>query len=152
MRRLPPWTKPDQNLFVGMQLVELTPELRLHYGAREDRGVLVLRVESNSPAAQAGVLVGDVLTEIDLQPVIAPAGLWSSLALWSPDLPLPLGLIRNSEPLIAEIQLLKPTSEGSAASSRQAPPRAGSEALEREIERLERRLEALRRRVKKPQE
>ena len=152
MRRLLAWTQPGRELYVGMQIVELTPELRLHYGSRQDRGVLVLRVEANSPAAQAGVRVGDVLTEIDRQPIAAPAGLWSSLALWPADLPLPIGLIRNRDALVAELRLLKPTTEGAAASSSRPAAKASSEALEREIERLERRLELLRKRLNRPQD
>lgn len=51
--------------FIGVRLVEITPELRAHYGAPRDAGVLVSEVESDSPAARAGVQVGDVITEVD---------------------------------------------------------------------------------------
>lgn len=51
--------------FVGVTLLEITPELRAHFGAPNDAGVLVSEVESGTPAAKAGVEVGDVITEID---------------------------------------------------------------------------------------
>jgi len=51
--------------FLGVQLTELTPELRTHFGAREDAGVLVAKVVEDGPAAKAGLRVGDVLTHID---------------------------------------------------------------------------------------
>jgi len=46
-------------------LTELTPELRAHFGAPEDAGVMVSKVEPGSPAEKAGVKVGDILTSVD---------------------------------------------------------------------------------------
>ncbi len=40
----------------------MTPELRTHYGAPKDAGVLVAGVESESPASKAGIQVGDIVT------------------------------------------------------------------------------------------
>lgn len=51
--------------YLGVRILDLTPELRQHFGAPRDAGVLVSRVEEKSPAAEAGVLVGDVLTGVD---------------------------------------------------------------------------------------
>jgi predicted metalloprotease with PDZ domain len=48
---------------LGVMLIGLTPELRKHLGAAEDRGVLVARVERGSPAEAAGIAVGDVIVE-----------------------------------------------------------------------------------------
>jgi hypothetical protein len=39
---------------LGVFVLGITPELRKHFGVPEDRGVLVARVESGSPAASAG--------------------------------------------------------------------------------------------------
>jgi C-terminal processing protease CtpA/Prc len=51
--------------YLGVQVLDLTPELRRHFGVPEDSGVLVSRVEEGSPAEAAGILVGDVLTVVD---------------------------------------------------------------------------------------
>lgn len=51
--------------FLGVRLIEITDELRAHYGAPRDAGVLVAEVEAGSPAARAGIEVGDVLTSVD---------------------------------------------------------------------------------------
>ncbi len=55
--------------FIGVELVDLTPELRRHFGAPEDAGVMVARVREGSPAAAAGIAVGDIITRVDDQPV-----------------------------------------------------------------------------------
>src|SRR6478672_7875307 len=47
---------------IGVRLLEMTPELRAHYGAPRDAGVLVAGVEKDSPAAKAGIQVGDIIT------------------------------------------------------------------------------------------
>jgi len=51
--------------YLGVQLINITPELRAHYGAPRDAGVLVGAVEPDSPAAKAGLSVGDVITRVD---------------------------------------------------------------------------------------
>lgn len=51
--------------YLGVELVDLTPELRRHFGAAEGTGVMVSRVESGSPADKAGVEVGDIITAVD---------------------------------------------------------------------------------------
>ena len=47
---------------LGVRLLEMTPELRAHYGAPPEAGVLVAAVEKESPASKAGIQVGDIIT------------------------------------------------------------------------------------------
>jgi hypothetical protein len=51
--------------YIGVQLITLTPELRQHFGVPGDRGVMVSKVLEDTPAARAGVEVGDVLVTAD---------------------------------------------------------------------------------------
>lgn len=51
--------------FIGVTLVEITPELRAHYGAPKEAGVVVSGVEADTPAGRAGIQVGDVITSVD---------------------------------------------------------------------------------------
>ena len=55
--------------YLGVELTELTPELRSHFGVPDDRGVMIGHVEEDSPAAAAGLAVGDIVTAIDGEPV-----------------------------------------------------------------------------------
>jgi membrane-associated protease RseP (regulator of RpoE activity) len=50
---------------LGVAVLQISPELRAHLGAPGDRGVLVDAVKPDSPAARAGVRVGDVILEVD---------------------------------------------------------------------------------------
>jgi membrane-associated protease RseP (regulator of RpoE activity) len=49
---------------LGIMVTGLTQELRSFYGVPDDRGVLVARVAPHSPAARAGLRVGDILVGV----------------------------------------------------------------------------------------
>jgi S1-C subfamily serine protease len=51
--------------FIGVRPLEMTPELRAHFGAPRDAGVLVGEVDAAGPAARAGIQVGDIVTAAD---------------------------------------------------------------------------------------
>ncbi len=53
----------------GLQIQNLSEDLVERMGLQVDKGVLVTEVEADSPADLAGILRGDVITEIDSQPV-----------------------------------------------------------------------------------
>lgn len=46
---------------IGVQPLELTPELRSYFGAPGDAGVMIARVEKGGPADRAGLKVGDII-------------------------------------------------------------------------------------------
>ncbi len=55
--------------YLGVEAVELTAELRGHFGAPVENGVMVSRVADGSPAQNAGLQVGDILTSVDEEPI-----------------------------------------------------------------------------------
>ncbi len=58
---------------LGLSLAELSPELREEFGiAQETRGVLVLDVDRNSPAAEENIAPGDVITKVGRREVSEP--------------------------------------------------------------------------------
>ena len=54
---------------LGMTVNEITPELARQFGLSEESGLVVVQVEDNSPAAEAGIRQGDIIMEIDQEPV-----------------------------------------------------------------------------------
>jgi serine protease Do len=54
---------------LGLELQELTPEIARRLGVKDERGVVVTEVRPDSPAAQAGLAAGDVIREVNRQPV-----------------------------------------------------------------------------------
>lgn len=61
--------------FLGVQLSELTPELRTHFGVPDDAGVMVGKVVDDSPAFRAGLEVGDIVTAVGHEPVASASAL-----------------------------------------------------------------------------
>lgn len=53
---------------LGMTVEEITPQLAESLGLSEKTGLVVMQVESNSPADEAGLKQGDIILEIDQVP------------------------------------------------------------------------------------
>jgi membrane-associated protease RseP (regulator of RpoE activity) len=51
--------------YIGARLIDVTEELRVHWGAPKDAGVLVAEIEKDGPAEKAGLRVGDIVTKAD---------------------------------------------------------------------------------------
>src|SRR5687768_12939429 len=65
---------------LGATVMGLTPELRTHFGSTSQSGMLVGSVEPGSPAAEAGVRVGDVIVEVNGRHVDAVDDIRSAMA------------------------------------------------------------------------
>ena len=64
--------------YTGVTLEPLNAQLAQFFGAAAGKGLLVRNVVANSPAAQAGMQVGDVVVQADAKPV-ASSGDWSKV-------------------------------------------------------------------------
>lgn len=81
--------------YLGVSLTELTPQIRQRLGVGVPAGVVVVGVEAASPAAQAGIQPGDVITGIADQPVATVHDLLSRLSQAQPGQTLPLTVVRE---------------------------------------------------------
>jgi len=54
---------------LGMTVQDITPEIARSLGLEEELGVVVTRVEPGSPAAKSGLRRGDVIQEVNRQPI-----------------------------------------------------------------------------------
>jgi serine protease Do len=54
---------------LGMTVREITPELARNFGLSETSGVVVVQVQNNTPAQEAGLAPGDIILEMDQVPV-----------------------------------------------------------------------------------
>jgi serine protease Do len=57
----------------GITLQEITPELAQQYDLTETSGLIIVNVESNSPAAEADLRSGDIILEVDQIPLKSTA-------------------------------------------------------------------------------
>lgn len=89
---------------LGFTAAEMTAELRRHYGAPEDRGVLITGVEPETPAAKLGLAVGDVVTDVGARPVESPAELQRRLALRHLTEPVEVRIVRGREARVLALE------------------------------------------------
>jgi len=80
---------------LGVEVIEMSEELRRYFGAPEDGGVLVNRVAPESPGAQAGLQAGDVIVEVDGKKVADTGDLIGALSDKPAGEKATLSVIRN---------------------------------------------------------
>jgi S1-C subfamily serine protease len=90
---------------LGLRIESMTPELREFFGAPEDQGVLVSSVVADSPAAEAGMRVGDVIVSVDGNDVSSPAELTWSAKLEDPTVVLDVIRERRSQEVQVTLDL-----------------------------------------------
>ncbi len=100
--------------FIGVagQNVMLHRRIVRFYNLSVEAGVLVVAVESNSPASKAGLQEGDILIAFDDQPILSIDGLHKMLAQHPVNLRASLTLIRKTEKLTIAIVPAESKAEG----------------------------------------
>jgi len=66
--------------YMGVQLHQLNQDLADYFGVKPDAGVLVLEVEDDSPAKNAGIKAGDIITKVDNETVAAPEDIFDIMS------------------------------------------------------------------------
>ena len=54
---------------LGIEMQDLTPELASAFGLTEKKGAVITKIGPNTPAAEAGLKTGDVITAVNSQPI-----------------------------------------------------------------------------------
>ena len=91
--------------YLGVQLLDITEELREFYGAPKDAGILISRVAADSPAAAAGFEVGDVITGVGGEPTHTSRDVMREVARFEPEHPIAVEVIRAGAPLTVNATL-----------------------------------------------
>ena len=83
--------------YIGVGIQEVTPELAKQFNVPAEKGALVREVEPNSAGAKAGLQTGDVITEMNGQPVAGPNDLSLRVGMMTPGTSVHLKVVRNGE-------------------------------------------------------
>jgi serine protease Do len=91
------------NRRLGVAVVPLSDQLATYFGVKN--GVLVSEVESNTPAATAGIQAGDVITAVNGQAVASSADLLRAVREAESGSTLEIRLTRNRKDLTVKAAL-----------------------------------------------
>ena len=112
--------------YLGVHIQELTPELARAFALKDGGGVLIGDVSPDTPAAQAGLKKGDVILQVNGQPVNAPNQLQVQISQFAPGTPIKLQIWHNGASENVSLKL----AELSEHDDQQASSETGGAALE----------------------
>ena len=112
--------------WLGVEIQPVTPELADSLGAKAASGALVAKENPNSPAASAGVKVGDIITAVNGDKVADPKELARRIAALGPKKVAELAVLRGGASQTIDVTLgAMPTEKEQVAMNAPAVPEAG---------------------------
>jgi len=81
--------------YLGVHIQDVTPDLATAFGLKQGGGVLIGDVSPDTPAAHAGLKKGDVILQINGEPIDARNQLQVQIAQMAPGTPVKLQIWRN---------------------------------------------------------
>ena len=108
--------------YIGVGIQEVTPDLARAFHVTAEKGALVGEVQPNSPGAKVGLQRGDVITELDGQPITGPNDLRLKVGTLAPGATVHLKVDRGGESKGFTVVL-----EEAPSSKKVATPSSGSE-------------------------
>ncbi|MCW5590309.1 MAG: Do family serine endopeptidase [Legionellales bacterium] len=91
---------------LGVLVQNLTPDLADSFGSPNAKGALISQVNKNTPADQAGLQAGDIITKVNDQPVDNSNEVRNLISLMEPDTSVSLTILRNNKPQTIRTKLL----------------------------------------------
>ena len=88
---------------IGVQIQDLTPEFAEALGTTYQRGALVNQVIPGTPAEAAGIEAGDVVVEMNGEPVVGSSDLRNKVGLLRVGDAVRLTIVRDGEPIAIEL-------------------------------------------------
>lgn len=88
--------KPQKDNKLGIEVQELTPEIARSYGYGDQKGVIVSKIQPNSPAAWAGLKKGTLIVSINQQAVTNLDQFYKQIETHDPAKPILL-LVKQGE-------------------------------------------------------
>lgn len=97
--------------WLGVYIQDITPAMEEKFGVKAGEGVLVSDLIAGSPAKEAGIEGGDVITKVDGEPVGSSDDLISTISTKAVGTVVTLEIVRNKEPIHITVTLGERPSE-----------------------------------------
>jgi serine protease Do len=102
--------------WLGVQIQDVTPDIAAGLGMKQAAGALVAQIETGSPAAQAGIKAGDVITAVNGTSVKDSRALVQEIGAMTPGSSVKLEVLRKEKPETVALTL------GEMPAEQQTPP------------------------------
>jgi serine protease Do len=111
--------------WIGVQIQPVTADIANSLGLKNAAGAIVDEPQSGSPAAQAGIKSGDVITAVNGVQVKDARELARTIGMMAPDTSVKLDIVRNGEPRSVTATLAQVPNEQQAKADDSAQPTSG---------------------------
>jgi serine protease Do len=91
--------------WLGVQIQTVTPEIADSLGLKKSQGALVAEPQPNSPAAKAGIKAGDVITQVNGEPVKDSRELAKKIGAMQPGSKVNLTMLQNGSEKTVTVDL-----------------------------------------------
>lgn len=99
--------KIDRNFQIGMSIQSIDPGIASYYNLKSDKGVIITKVVSGSPADKAGLKTGDIITEIDGYKINNEKTVFGVFQEFRTGQQISLNILRDNSPLTVKMTLKK---------------------------------------------
>jgi serine protease Do len=115
--------------WIGVQIQSVTPDIANSLGLKKAAGAIVDEPQANSPAAEAGIMSGDVITTLDGNPVKDSHVLARKIGTMAPGTSVRLGILHSGSEKIVTLTLGTLPDERQANAAPWAPSESGTPHL-----------------------
>lgn len=93
---------------LGIGAQDVTPELASAFNISSGKGAAVTQILPNSPAQQAGMLVGDIITSVNGNEVKSASDVVNTIGFLRVDSKININVLRNNKPITISVTLSDP--------------------------------------------
>jgi serine protease Do len=116
--------------YLGIQINNLNWNQARAFGLESTDGALVASVEADTPAGQAGVRHGDIITSVDGRPIKTTRDLINYVANKGPGSSVNLDVLRNGKPMQLKVKLGERPERDAVAGTGEEPEEDGESGIE----------------------